>query len=161
MRKYETLYLTDREKEKIEGINTRLREVVEQNQGVFLKAEDWGTRQLTFTINRVQRGNYVRLVYELAPRLVGEIDRVLRFQDGVLRYRTTLLKTDPASPYDPPEILRDRGQVFEPKSVSPGVETAGDEAEKTEGAEDGDSVETDSISGGTDRDSEMSGEKDE
>lgn len=117
MRKYETMYLTSREKEKIEAINSRVKEIIEQHQGVFLKAEDWGTRQLAYPIKKDRRGTYVRLVYELSPDQVGEIDRVLKFQDGVVRFRTTLLIRDPSQPYEPPEMLKEKIPMYDSRSV--------------------------------------------
>ena len=116
MRRYETFYISDRERERIEEINSRVKEVVEQNQGEYLKDEDWGDRQLAYSIGKLQRGKYIRLVYELSPAQIGEVNRVLKFQDGVIRFQTYLLQGDgPAAPYEPPESFR-REKVFPPPS---------------------------------------------
>ena len=104
MRKYETFYLTDSQPDLVEKINSRVKEVVEQNQGVFLKAENWGTRQLAYHIKRKQQGNYICLTYELAPAQVGEINRALRFQEGVVRFRTHLVTHETVfAPYESSE----------------------------------------------------------
>ncbi len=104
MRKYETFYITDGPSDLIEKINSRIKEVVEQNQGVFSKAENWGTRQLAFRIKGKQQGTYIRLEYELAPAQVGEINRVLRFQEGVIRFRTHLVEGETLfAPYETSE----------------------------------------------------------
>ncbi|MDD5224265.1 MAG: 30S ribosomal protein S6 [bacterium] len=120
MRKYETFYLTDGQPDLIEKINARVKEVVEQNQGVFLKAENWGTRQLAYHIKRVQQGNYIRLEYELAPAQIGEINRALRFQEGVIRFRTHLVKGETLfAPYESSEQFAREPRHYTPQEDAP------------------------------------------
>lgn len=142
MRKYETFYITDGQSDLIEKINARVKEVVEQNQGVFLKAENWGIRQLAFQIKGRQQGTYVRLEYELAPAQVGEINRALRFQEGVIRFRTHLVEGETLfAPYETSEQFTREPRHYAPTEdasrevLAPAKETVAPVGEDTGKAE--------------------------
>ncbi|MCX5859147.1 MAG: 30S ribosomal protein S6 [Proteobacteria bacterium] len=120
MRKYETFYISDSPSDLIEKINARVKEAVEQNQGVFLKAENWGTRQLAYQIKGKQQGSYYRLEYELAPAQVGEINRALRFQEGVIRFRTHLVEGETLfAPYETSDQFAREPRHFAPMEDAP------------------------------------------
>jgi len=122
MRKYETFYISDAQPDLVEKINSRVKEVVEQNQGVFLKVENWGARQLAYHIKRKQQGNYIRLEYELAPTQVGEINRALRFQEGVIRFRTHQVRSESVfAPYEPSEPFARENKPHQAEGVPPEV----------------------------------------
>ena len=132
MRRYETFYITDAQPEAVEKINSRVREVVEQNQGVFLKTENWGNRPLVFPVRKKKQGSYIRLEYELAPAQVGEIKRALRFHEGVIRFRTfkvegesQFIPYESAEPEGRGEIAAGAASPAEPPAETPPVNEPG------------------------------------
>jgi small subunit ribosomal protein S6 len=71
-------------------------------QGELLRHDDWGTRALTYPIDRKSEAEYHLLQFHAsAPELLHSLDRTLRINDGVLRFR--LIKLRPGVP-DAPDM---------------------------------------------------------
>ena len=54
--------------------------------GEILKRDDWGSKRLSFPINKSFRGHYVNYDFVGAPASVAEMERLMRIDDNVLRY---------------------------------------------------------------------------
>ncbi len=96
VREYETIYVLrpDVARESQERIATRLSEVVARENGKLTSLENWGRRQLAYTVSKYRRGVYVYLKYLGGGALVAEVERNLRMLDGVLKYQTVQVGTD-------------------------------------------------------------------
>jgi small subunit ribosomal protein S6 len=95
-REYETIYVLkpDVARENQERIAARLGEVVTREQGKLTSLENWGRRQLAYTVSKYRRGVYVYLKYLGGGALVAEIERNLRMLDDVLKYQTVQTAVD-------------------------------------------------------------------
>lgn len=95
-REYETIYVLRPEvaRESQERIAARLSEVVSRENGKLTALENWGRRQLAYTVTKYRRGVYVYLKYLGGGGLVAEIERNLRMLDDVLKYQTVQVKGD-------------------------------------------------------------------
>lgn len=89
-REYETIYVLrpDVARESQERIAARLSEVVQRESGKMTSLENWGRRQLAYTVSKFRRGVYVYLKYLGGGALVSELERNLRMLDDVLKYQT-------------------------------------------------------------------------
>lgn len=95
-REYELVFVlqpevTDAE---ITTLNERLAHAISGTGGELSLTELWGKRQLAYPIKNFFEGHYILHRFQMEPQATGEIDRVLRYQEDVLRY--LLVRTDEA-----------------------------------------------------------------
>jgi len=107
--------------EEIDGIVDRLKQAISESKGEYLNVEKWGNRKLVYKIKGLLKG-YFLLIYLLGnPKVLQSIDRVLRYNEEVLRYQTIKLskKTDLESLRESksPETAKvsEEGKNIEPK----------------------------------------------
>ncbi len=94
VRNYELMYIIrpDRDEEGIETLVERVHETVETLGGKVhsvVHNEPWGRRRLAYPIDKVEEGLYVLTYFALEPEHLGELERVLKLSDGILRYLLT------------------------------------------------------------------------
>lgn len=96
VREYETIYVLrpDVTRDSQERIATRLSEVVTRENGKLTTLENWGRRQLAYTVSKFRRGVYVYVRYLGGGALVAEVERNLRMLDDVLKYQTVQVAQD-------------------------------------------------------------------
>jgi len=71
-------------------------------RGELLRHDDWGTRALTYPIDRKTDAEYHLLQFHAStPELLNALDRTLRIADGVMRFR--IIKLAPGMP-DAPDM---------------------------------------------------------
>jgi small subunit ribosomal protein S6 len=85
---YEILLLLDAElpDERQQEIVGRTRDLIERGGGRFAAHDAWGRRKLAYEINRKAEGSYHLLTFAAEPETLGEVSRVLKITDGVLRH---------------------------------------------------------------------------
>ena len=95
-REYETIYVLrpDVTRENQERIANRVGEAVTRESGKLTNLENWGRRQLAYTVRKYRRGVYVYVRYVGGGPLVSEIERNLRMLDDVLKYQTVQVATE-------------------------------------------------------------------
>ncbi|MFO7180255.1 MAG: 30S ribosomal protein S6 [Pseudomonadota bacterium] len=95
-REYETIYVLrpDVTREAQERIAARVSETVAREGGKLTNLENWGRRQLAYTVSKFRRGVYVYVRYLGNGALVAELERNLRMLDDVLKYQTVQLRAD-------------------------------------------------------------------
>jgi small subunit ribosomal protein S6 len=93
-RAYELVYILrpDMDDEGVKAFNERIGQVVTNHTGAMTTTEVWGRRALAYPINKLFEGIYILQRFEMAPDGTSEIDRILRFDENVMRY--LLIRTD-------------------------------------------------------------------
>ena len=66
----------------------RLRGILEAGRAEIKKVDEWGMRELAYTIRKQRRGIYLLLEYKAEPQAVAELERQLKLNDQVLRFIT-------------------------------------------------------------------------
>lgn len=88
MRTYEVMFIMDPtlETEDTDKIIDRLTQTVADHGGAVTNIDRWGKRRLAYEIAGHRDGNYTVMTFQSLPQSGGELERVLRITDGVIRY---------------------------------------------------------------------------
>ena len=87
MRHYEVVFLVHPDQsEQVPAMVERYRAIVEDSGGTVHRNEDWGRRQLAYSINKVHKAHYVLLNIECSAEARDELVSAFRFNDAVLRH---------------------------------------------------------------------------
>ncbi|WP_303883156.1 30S ribosomal protein S6 [Acetomicrobium mobile] len=86
MRPYELMVLIHPDTEEVKTQVDEISEIIKSLGGEFLKADIWGKRRLAYPINKQAEGYYALLDFKLDPSHIGEVDRLLKLRDSVLRH---------------------------------------------------------------------------
>lgn len=91
---YELIYVLrpDLDEQGIVALNERVAQVVTGAEGTMTATELWGRRTLAYPIKKNFEGHYVMQRFTMDPGQVESIDRVLRFNENIMRY--LVLRTD-------------------------------------------------------------------
>jgi len=94
MREYETLYLLnpDVPSDKTEELNKKLSDVIQNQGGHVLTSFNWGKRRLAYRVGKNFYGVYVYMNYLASSDVVAEIERLLKYDDNIMRFVTMKLE---------------------------------------------------------------------
>ncbi|NOX28355.1 MAG: 30S ribosomal protein S6 [Gammaproteobacteria bacterium] len=86
MRHYEIVFMVHPDQSpQVSAMVDRYKAIVESNGGTVHRLEDWGRRQLAYTIQKVHKAHYVLMNVECGQAELDELDHAFRFNDAVLR----------------------------------------------------------------------------
>ena len=93
-RKYEIVYIFDSalEEEQINESLTRFHELLKSADTTepATDVNHWGKRTLAYAVAGKEVGHYVVVQLETSPELLGEFERALKLDEGVLRHLLVL-----------------------------------------------------------------------
>lgn len=64
----------------------RIREIITNDQGEFVRTDEWGKKRFAYEIKHFSEGYYYVLYFKAAPATLDEVKRVLKIADPVLRH---------------------------------------------------------------------------
>lgn len=70
-------------------LQERLEQIITSQQGETLSIDRWGKRNLAYPIRKFGEGIYILHRFQMAPTGATELDRLLRFNESVIRYLIT------------------------------------------------------------------------
>lgn len=86
MRHYEIVFMVHPDQSpQVSAMIDRYKAIVEGNGGTVHRLEDWGRRQLAYSIQKVHKAHYVLMNVECGQAELDELDHAFRFNDAVLR----------------------------------------------------------------------------
>ena len=86
MRHYEIVVLVHPDQsDQVPAMVDRYRTMVTAECGAVHRFEDWGRRQLAYTINGLHKAHYFLMNIECSGSALSEIEEAFRFNDAVLR----------------------------------------------------------------------------
>ena len=95
MRHYEIVFLVHPDQsEQVPAMTERYTSIVEKADGKIHRLEDWGRRQLAYTINKIHKAHYVLMNIECSLDTLREIENIFRFNDAIIR--SLVIKKDDA-----------------------------------------------------------------
>ena len=86
MRHYEIVFLVHPDQsEQVPAMIERYSAMIESAGGIIHRLEDWGRRQLAYTIQDVHKAHYVLMNVECEQAPIDELENTFRFNDAVIR----------------------------------------------------------------------------
>ncbi len=141
MRHYEIVMLVHPDQsEQLPAMIERYSGMVTKSGGVVHRSEDWGRRQLAYSIERLHKAHYYLLNIECGQEAIDEIVDAFRFNDAILRHMVLARKsadTD-ASPLKKEEddkakkVTEEQVKAVEEKETAAKEEAAKEETAKEE-----------------------------
>ena len=99
MRHYEIVLLIHPDQsEQVPAMLERYKSMIVAGGGKIHRQEDWGRRQLAYTINKLNKAHYLCLNIEAGQDVMGELEHAFRFNDAVLRHLTVQTKKAETAP---------------------------------------------------------------
>ena len=93
MRHYEIIFIVHPDQsEQVPAMIERYKTMIDAQKGKVHRVEDWGRRQLAFTIQKVNKAHYVLMNIECGQITLDELEHAFRFNDAVLRHLTVGMK---------------------------------------------------------------------
>ena len=95
MRHYEIVFLVHPDQsEQVPGMVERYSNTVTTDGGAVHRVEDWGRRQLAYSINKIHKAHYILMNIECSEAALEELTTNFRYNDAVLR--NMVIRTDEA-----------------------------------------------------------------
>ncbi len=86
MRHYEVVFLVHPDQsEQVPAMLERYKQGIEKDGGKIHRLEDWGRRQLAYSIDKVHKAHYILMNIEATLAAVEELATNFRYNDAVLR----------------------------------------------------------------------------
>ncbi len=87
MRHYEIVFIVHPDQsEQVPAMVERYKALITGNGGRIHRLEDWGRRQLAYTIQKVHKAHYVLMNIECDQATLDELEHGFRFNDAILRH---------------------------------------------------------------------------
>lgn len=135
MRHYEIVFLVHPDQsEQVPAMVERYTSAIKVDGGAVHRLEDWGRRQLAYSINKVHKAHYVLMNVECSEAVLEELTTNFRYNDAVLR---SLVIRENAAITEESFIMKAEKESRERKSRPARSERRDDEAEEDMSDEDG------------------------
>ncbi|GAB1264187.1 30S ribosomal protein S6 [Aurantivibrio infirmus] len=86
MRHYEIVFLVHPDQsEQVPGMVERYTSSITNGGGTVHRLEDWGRRQLAYSINKIHKAHYILMNVECTQEVLDELETAFRYNDAVLR----------------------------------------------------------------------------
>ncbi len=120
MRHYEIVFLVHPDQsEQVPAMVERYCGIIESNDGVIHRKEDWGRRQLAYPINKIYKAHYTLMNVECNQEALDELNSAFKFNDAVIRHM----------------VLQQDGPVTGASPLIKKEETRGDEERRARNAD--------------------------
>lgn len=107
MRHYEIIFMVHPDQsEQVPGMIERYTASVKATGGQVHRLEDWGRRQMAYSINKIHKAHYVLMNVECTDEALDELTTNFRYNDAVLR--NLVIREDEAITEDSPILKADK-----------------------------------------------------
>lgn len=89
MRHYEIVFIVHPDQsEQVPAMVERYKALIVSKGGQIHRMEDWGRRQLAYTIQKMHKAHYLLMNIEIDQETLDELEHGFRFNDAILRHMT-------------------------------------------------------------------------
>jgi small subunit ribosomal protein S6 len=105
---YETVFLARQELStaQVEKLTDEMVKIASSLGAKLLKKEDWGLRALAYPVNKAKKAHYVLIETDAPAAAILEMERIMRFNEDVLRYMS--IRLEAPSKEQSPILNKDR-----------------------------------------------------
>ncbi|VBB07521.1 ribosomal protein s6 [Lucifera butyrica] len=87
MKKYEVIFIVKPlEEEATNAVIAKFENLIKSNGGDMEKIDRWGKRRLAYEVKDFMDGYYCLFFFSAEPKVVFELERVLKITDEILKY---------------------------------------------------------------------------
>jgi small subunit ribosomal protein S6 len=124
MRHYEIVFIVHPDQsEQVPAMVERYRSLITSKGGQIHRLEDWGRRQMAYSIQKVHKAHYVLMNIECDQETLDELDHGFRFNDAILRH--LVIKRDEAVTGASPMMKEEKSRnMLAPQSQEASAEAA-------------------------------------
>lgn len=91
---YETVYIIspDASAEVLKSVIDTSSKTITDAKGEVIKVDEWGRKKLAYPIQKKNEGYYVIHTYKCVAEASHEVERLLRYNENVMRFQTVRLE---------------------------------------------------------------------
>jgi small subunit ribosomal protein S6 len=131
MRHYEIVFIVHPDQsEQVPAMVERYRGVITQRGGQVHRLEDWGRRQLAYSLQKMHKAHYVLMNIECDGDTLTELEHSFKFNDAVLRHLVVRMAKAVSAPSpmmkeEKSKSLMERAPEAQPGEARPAEAPAG------------------------------------
>ncbi|MDT7042337.1 30S ribosomal protein S6 [Candidatus Nitronereus thalassa] len=80
------------------AIQEKLKGALEKLGASIIKADNWGKKKLAYEVGHDRRGTYSLFQFEASGNVVGELERLYRLEDSVMKFLTVRVEEEDLKP---------------------------------------------------------------
>ena len=90
---YELFFILDSNQndDEVSTVSGRIKDIINNHEGVVIKEENWGVRTLAYEINKQPKGRYILFFFSALPTVVVALEKNFNVMENVLKYMTIKL----------------------------------------------------------------------
>jgi small subunit ribosomal protein S6 len=133
MRTYEAIFIVHPEVtgDDLTAIIDKYKTILTDQGANVLKAENWGTRTLAYTVKKQAKGCYILFIFDAEPTVISEFERRMRIDDKVIKFQTVHMEGD----YEAPPVVeaapQEAAETDEESDEASDSDESADDAEET------------------------------
>lgn len=142
MRHYEIVFLVHPDQsEQVPGMIERYSNSVTSHGGTVHRLEDWGRRQLAYSINKIHKAHYVLMNIECTDEALEELTTNFRYNDAILR--NLVIRADEAITEESPIMKAEKESRERKQRAERRQEEAAARAESASSSDDDEEIDSD------------------
>jgi len=119
MRHYEIVFIVHPDQsEQVPAMVERYKTLIASKGGQIHRMEDWGRRQLAYTIQKMHKAHYLLMNIEIDQETLDELEHGFRFNDAILRH-LTIVRDDAVTAASPMMKEEKARNLLAPQSAQP------------------------------------------
>lgn len=115
MRHYEIIFMIHPDhSEQVASLVEKCKKIIKNDSGIVHRLEDWGRRQLSYPINKLQKAHYILMNIEVPSKTISFLETEFRFNTIILRNMIICVKK---AIVQPSPILKLKDEKKEKKQI--------------------------------------------
>ncbi len=108
---YESIFIIRQSltEEETGGIIDKMKGSIEKQGGTLIKVDNWGKKKLAYEVDHDRRGTFVQFQFEANGQVIGQLERLYRLEDSVLKFLTIRVEEADLQPPAVPEPTESEG----------------------------------------------------
>ena len=112
---YELAYIVNSviSDDQVKDLVSRVTTYLTESGAEIIEVDEWGTRRLSYPIQKKRNGYFVNLYFRSAGTLIPRFERMMEIDDNILRYMTLRMDPKMIRHYEATRVKRAKEAVSE------------------------------------------------